>query len=69
MMHLARLEMTNFKNYEEVALEFSPGFNCFVGNNVWARPISSMPSTTCPLPRVSSTVPTLSASGTVRTIS
>jgi DNA replication and repair protein RecF len=33
MMHLARLEMTNFKNYEEVALEFSPGFNCFVGNN------------------------------------
>ncbi len=32
-MHLARLEMTNFKNYEEAALEFSPGFNCFVGNN------------------------------------
>ncbi|MFZ2792133.1 MAG: AAA family ATPase, partial [Bacteroidales bacterium] len=33
MMHLARLELTNFKNYEEVSLEFSPGFNCFVGNN------------------------------------
>jgi len=33
MMHLARLEMTNFKNYEEAALDFSPGFNCFVGNN------------------------------------
>ncbi|MDX9727832.1 MAG: DNA replication/repair protein RecF [Bacteroidales bacterium] len=33
MMHLARLELTNFKNYEEVTLEFSPGFNCFVGNN------------------------------------
>lgn len=32
-MHLARLELTNFKNYEEVTLEFSPGFNCFVGNN------------------------------------
>jgi DNA replication and repair protein RecF len=33
MMHLARLELTNFKNYEGVTLEFSPGFNCFVGNN------------------------------------
>jgi DNA replication and repair protein RecF len=32
-MHLARLELTNFKNYGEVALDFSPGFNCFVGNN------------------------------------
>jgi DNA replication and repair protein RecF len=32
-MHLARIELTNFKNYEEVALDFSPGFNCFVGNN------------------------------------
>jgi len=33
MMHLARLELTNFKNYEGVSLEFSQGFNCFVGNN------------------------------------
>ena len=32
-MHLARIELTNFKNYEEVSLDFSPGFNCFVGNN------------------------------------
>lgn len=32
-MHLVRIELTNFKNYEAVSLEFSPGFNCFVGNN------------------------------------
>jgi DNA replication and repair protein RecF len=32
-MHLSRIELTNFKNYESVALDFSPGFNCFVGNN------------------------------------
>ncbi len=32
-MHLARIELTNFKNYEEATLDFSPGFNCFVGNN------------------------------------
>ncbi len=32
-MHLSRLELTNFKNYEEVTLDLSPGFNCFVGNN------------------------------------
>jgi DNA replication and repair protein RecF len=32
-MHLARLELTNFKNYGEVSLDLSPGFNCFVGNN------------------------------------
>lgn len=32
-MHLARIELTNFKNYETVALDFSPRFNCFVGNN------------------------------------
>jgi len=32
-MHLTRIELTNFKNYEAVALDFSPRFNCFVGNN------------------------------------
>jgi DNA replication and repair protein RecF len=32
-MHLARIELTNFKNYEAVSLDFSPGFNCFVGSN------------------------------------
>ncbi len=32
-MHLSRIELNNFKNYEAVALELSPGFNCFVGNN------------------------------------
>ncbi len=32
-MHLQRLHLTNFKNYEECELEFSPGINCFVGNN------------------------------------
>jgi len=32
-MHLASIELTNFKNYETVMLDFSPRFNCFVGNN------------------------------------
>jgi len=32
-MHLKHIELTNFKNYESVALDFSPHFNCFVGNN------------------------------------
>ncbi len=32
-MHLTRIELTNFKNYEAVSLDFSPRFNCFVGNN------------------------------------
>lgn len=32
-MHLVRIELTNFKNYEAVSLDFSGGFNCFVGNN------------------------------------
>jgi DNA replication and repair protein RecF len=32
-MHLSRIELTNFKNYGEVSLDFSPGFNCFTGNN------------------------------------
>ncbi|MBE0675724.1 MAG: DNA replication and repair protein RecF [Bacteroidales bacterium] len=32
-MHLHRLQLTNFKNYEHNDLEFSPGINCFVGNN------------------------------------
>ncbi len=32
-MHLRHIELTNFKNYEAVSLDFSPRFNCFVGNN------------------------------------
>jgi DNA replication and repair protein RecF len=32
-MHLKKLTLTNFKNYELGALEFSPKINCFVGNN------------------------------------
>lgn len=32
-MHLRHIELTNFKNYESVSLDFSPRFNCFVGNN------------------------------------
>jgi DNA replication and repair protein RecF len=32
-MHLHRLVLTNFKNYENSELEFSPRINCFVGNN------------------------------------
>jgi len=32
-MHLKHIELTNFKNYEAVSLDFSPRFNCFVGNN------------------------------------
>jgi DNA replication and repair protein RecF len=32
-MHLKHIELTNFKNYESVSLDFSPRFNCFVGNN------------------------------------
>ncbi len=33
VMHLKHIELTNFKNYETVSLDFSPRFNCFVGNN------------------------------------
>ncbi len=32
-MHLKKLSLTNFKNYRQVELEFSPRINCFVGNN------------------------------------
>ncbi|HUX97768.1 MAG TPA: DNA replication/repair protein RecF [Bacteroidales bacterium] len=32
-MHLKKLTLTNFKNYELSELEFSPKINCFVGNN------------------------------------
>ncbi len=32
-MHLKRLTLTNFKNYSQADLEFSPRINCFVGNN------------------------------------
>jgi DNA replication and repair protein RecF len=32
-MHLKKLALTNFKNYELNELEFSPKINCFVGNN------------------------------------
>jgi DNA replication and repair protein RecF len=32
-MYLKKLSLTNFKNYDQAALEFSPRVNCFVGNN------------------------------------
>jgi len=32
-MYLKRLSLTNFKNYGQADLEFSPGINCIVGNN------------------------------------
>jgi len=32
-MYLKKLALTNFKNYEQAELEFSPKINCFVGNN------------------------------------
>ena len=32
-MHLSRLHLLNFKNYEEAEIELSDGINCFVGNN------------------------------------
>jgi len=32
-MYLKRLQLVNFKNYEQTELEFSPKINCFVGNN------------------------------------
>lgn len=31
--YLQKLTLLNFKNYEDVSLEFSPKINCFVGNN------------------------------------
>jgi DNA replication and repair protein RecF len=33
IMHLKSLNITNFKNYPEITLDFSPNINCFVGNN------------------------------------
>ena len=32
-MYLRNLLLTNFKNYEQAELEFSPKINCFTGNN------------------------------------
>ncbi|HQG77538.1 MAG TPA: DNA replication/repair protein RecF [Bacteroidales bacterium] len=32
-MYIKRLTLTNFKNYAQADLEFSPRINCFVGNN------------------------------------
>jgi DNA replication and repair protein RecF len=32
-MYLSSLKLTNFKNYGEAKLEFSPRINCFVGDN------------------------------------
>ena len=32
-MHLKKLSLTNFKNYSQASLEFSPKINCIVGNN------------------------------------
>jgi DNA replication and repair protein RecF len=32
-MYLKKLNLTNFKNYDQGELEFIPGINCFVGDN------------------------------------
>lgn len=32
-MHLKQLKFTNFKNYEEGEMTFSPKINCFIWNN------------------------------------
>ena len=32
-MHLKSLNITNFKNYTELVVDFSPNINCFAGNN------------------------------------
>jgi len=32
-MYLKKLYLTNFKNYDQAEIEFSPKINCFVGNN------------------------------------
>jgi len=32
-MYLKKLSLTNFKNYDQTELEFTPRINCFVGNN------------------------------------
>ncbi len=33
IMYLKKLSLTNFKNYDQVELDFSPKINCIVGNN------------------------------------
>jgi DNA replication and repair protein RecF len=33
IMHLQKLTLTNFKNYSQIEINFSPKINCFVGNN------------------------------------
>ena len=33
IMYLKKLSLTNFKNYDQAELEFSPKINCIVGNN------------------------------------
>ncbi len=32
-LHIQKLALLNFKNFEDALLEFSPGVNCIVGNN------------------------------------
>ena len=32
-MYLSRLNLSNFKNYREIDVKFSPRINCFVGDN------------------------------------
>ena len=32
-MHLSRISLVNFKNYDQLELEFSQKINCFVGDN------------------------------------
>jgi hypothetical protein len=67
MMHLARLELTQLHDCEEVAL-ILPGVQLLRGKNGVARPISSAIHY-CPLQEFLQRVPTLSASGTVRIFS
>ena len=36
-MHLNKLELWNFRNYEQLALDFDPGVNLIVGNNAQGK--------------------------------
>ncbi len=36
-MHLNKLELRNFRNYEEIAIDFDPGVNLIVGNNAQGK--------------------------------